>query len=479
MKMKIRNIFATLGITGACITYAGCHVPQVAQKQENKEVPETYAVVQDTSNTGLVKWRDFFTDPNLAVLIDTALKNNQELNITLQEIEIARNEVRARKGELLPAVGYRAGAGIDKAGRYTSQGAGDASTEITPGKKVPDYLGDFIVGLNANWEVDIWHKLHNAKDAEVNRYLATIEGKNFVLSNLIAEVANSYYELLSLDYQLDIINQNIALQKNALEVVKVQKQAARATELAVQKFEAEVKSTESRAFAIQQGIKETENRINFLLARYPQPIARTDAGFLNLPLAAVSTGVPSQLLANRPDIRQAELELAASKLDVKVARAQFYPSFDISAVIGFNAFNPSYLVKFPESLITSLVGDLAGPLINKNAIKAQYLTANAKQLQAVYNYERSILSGYIEVANELSNISNLRQTFEQKQKQVEVLNKSVEVSNALYKAARADYLEVLTTQRDVLEARLELAETKKNQLGAVVNMYKDLGGGWR
>lgn len=477
--MKIRNIFATLGITGACITYAGCHVPQVAQKQENKEVPETYAVVQDTSNTGLVKWRDFFTDPNLAVLIDTALKNNQELNITLQEIEIARNEVKARKGELLPAVGYRAGAGIDKAGRYTSQGAGDASTEITPGKKVPDYLGDFIVGLNVNWEVDIWHKLHNAKDAEVNRYLATIEGKNFVLSNLIAEVANSYYELLSLDYQLDIINQNIALQKNALEVVKVQKQAARATELAVQKFEAEVKSTESRAFAIQQGIKETENRINFLLARYPQPIARTDAGFLNLPLAAVSTGVPSQLLANRPDIRQAELELAASKLDVKVARAQFYPSFDISAVIGFNAFNPSYLVKFPESLITSLVGDLAGPLINKNAIKAQYLTANAKQLQAVYNYERSILSGYIEVANELSNISNLRQTFEQKQKQVEVLNKSVEVSNALYKAARADYLEVLTTQRDVLEARLELAETKKNQLGAVVNMYKDLGGGWR
>lgn len=477
--MKIRNIFATLGITGACITYAGCHVPQVAQKQENKEVPETYAVVQDTSNTGLVKWRDFFTDPNLAVLIDTALKNNQELNITLQEIEIARNEVRARKGELLPAVGYRAGAGIDKAGRYTSQGAGDASTEITPGKKVPDYLGDFILGLNANWEVDIWHKLHNAKDAEVNRYLATIEGKNFVLSNLIAEVANSYYDLLSLDYQLDIINQNIALQKNALEVVKVQKQAARATELAVQKFEAEVKSTESRAFAIQQGIKETENRINFLLARYPQPIARTDAGFLNLPLAAVSTGVPSQLLANRPDIRQAELELAASKLDVKVARAQFYPSFDISAVIGFNAFNPSYLVKFPESLITSLVGDLAGPLINKNAIKAQYLTANAKQLQAVYNYERSILSGYIEVANELSNISNLRQTFEQKQKQVEVLNKSVEVSNALYKAARADYLEVLTTQRDVLEARLELAETKKNQLGAVVNMYKDLGGGWR
>ncbi len=477
--MKIRNILAPLAILGACMIDAGCHVPQVAQKQENKELPDTYAVSQDTSNTGMVKWRDFFTDPSLVILIDTALKNNQELNITLQEIEIARNEVRARKGELLPSVGYRAGIGIDKAGRYTSQGAGDASTEITPGKKVPDYLGDLIVGVNANWEVDIWNKLHNAKDAEVDRYLSTIEGKNFVLSNLIAEVANSYYELLSLDYQLDIVKQNIALQKNALEIVKVQKQAARATELAVQKFEAEVKSTESREFEIRQGIRETENRINFLLARYPQPIARLQAGFMNLTLAPVSTGVPSQLLANRPDIRQAELELAASKLDVKVARAQFYPSFDISAAIGFNAFNPSYLVKLPESLIASLVGDLAGPLINKNAIKAQYFTANARQLQAVYNYERSILGGYIEVANELSHISNLQQTFEQKQKQVQVLNKSVDVSNALYRAARADYLEVLTTQRDVLEARLELAETRKKQLSAVVNMYKDLGGGWR
>ncbi|WP_317235777.1 TolC family protein [Niabella hibiscisoli] len=228
---------------------------------------------------------------------------------------------------------------------------------------MPDYLGDLIVGVNANWEVDIWNKLHNAKDAEVDRYLSTIEGKNFVLSNLIAEVANSYYELLSLDYQLDIVKQNIALQKNALEVVKVQKQAARATELAVQKFEAEVKSTESREFEILQGIKETENRINFLLARYPQPIARLQADFMNSTLAPISTGVPSQLLANRPDIRQAELELAASKLDVKVARAQFYPSFDISAVVGLNAFNPSYLVKLPESLIAS--GRRPGRAVNK------------------------------------------------------------------------------------------------------------------
>lgn len=474
--MKKRHLYVILSIG---ILYAGCNIPKAVQKSESKEIPLQYGVQADTASSALVKWRDFFSDPYLARLVDTALKNNQELNITLQEVEMAKNEVKAKKGELLPSVGYRAGAGIDKAGRYTSQGAGDASTEITPGKKVPDYLGDFIVGLEADWEVDIWHKLHNAKDAEIARYLATVEGKNFVLTNLIAEIAGSYYELLALDYQLNIVKQNIGLQQNALAIVKVQKQAGRANELAVQKFEAEVKGTQSREFELLQEIKETENRINFLLARYPQEIPREKSDFLNLPLTPVRAGVPSQLLANRPDIRQAELELAAAKLDVKVARAQFYPSFNISAMLGFNAFNPSYLVKFPESLIASLAGDLAGPLINQNAIKAAYLSANARQLQAVYNYERSILNGYIRVANQLSNIGNLQNTYEQKIKQVDALSKSIEISDALYKAARADYFEVLMTQRDALEARLDLASIKKEQLSAVINMYKELGGGWQ
>ncbi len=474
--MKKRHLYIILCIG---VLYAGCNIPKAVQKQENKAMPEQYDVAADTTNTALVKWQEFFTDPYLCRLIDTALKDNQELKITLQEIEMAKNEVMAKKGELLPSVGYGAGAGIDKPGRYTSQGAGDASTEMTPGKKVPDYLGDFKIGLEADWEADIWHKLHNAKDAEISRYLATVEGKNFVLTNLIAEIASSYYELLALDYQLSIVKQNIGLQQNALAIVKVQKQAARANELAVQKFEAEVKGTQSREFELLQEIKETENRINFLLARYPQEIPREKSDFLSLPLTPVSAGVPSQLLANRPDIRQAELELAASRLDVKVARAQFYPSFNISAMLGFNAFNPTYLVKFPESLIASLAGDLAGPLINKSAIKAQYLSANARQLQAVYNYERSILNGYIRVANQLSNISNLQKTYGQKVKQVEALLKSVEISDALYKAARADYFEVLMTQRDALEARLDLADIKKGQLSAVVSMYKELGGGWQ
>jgi NodT family efflux transporter outer membrane factor (OMF) lipoprotein len=327
--------------------------------------------------------------------------------------------------------------------------------------------------------VDIWKKLRNAKKAAISRYLSTIEGKNFIVTNLVAEIANSYYELLALDNQLEIVQQTIGLQKNALDIVKIQKEAARTTELAVQKFEAEVMKSQSMEFDIRQQIKETENHINFLLARYPQEIPRNKSNFLNLVPSVINSGIPSQLLANRPDIRQAELDLSAAKLDVKVARAEFYPSLDISAALGLQAFKPSYLVKFPESMLYSVAGELAGPLLNRNAIKAEFYNANSRQLQAMYNYERSILNAYLEVSTQLSKIDNLKKSYDLKSRQVEALTKSIDLSNDLFKSARADYFEVLMTQRDALESKLELIETKKEQLNAVVNIYRELGGGWR
>jgi multidrug efflux system outer membrane protein len=466
-------------VLGIALAVTGCKAPAVVTQNEKPSLPEAYASAKDTANMASQQWRKFFKDPNLVELIDTAVKNNQELQITLQEIEIAKNEIRVRKGALLPTVGIRAGAGVEKVGRYTSQGAGDASTEIAPGKEVPDPLTDLTVAAYANWEVDIWKKLRNAKKAAVSRYLSTIEGKNFVLTNLIGEVANSYYELLALDNQLAIVRQNIALQNNALEVVKVQKQAARATELAVQKFEAEKLNSQGMEFDLLQQIKETENRINLLLGRYPQEIKRDKGEFLDLLPAAVQSGIPSQLLGNRPDIKQAELELAAAKLDVKAARAEFYPSLDISAAVGLQAFKPSYFFEFPESVLYSLAGDLAAPLINRNAIKAEFKSANARQLQAMYNYQRVVLNAYLEVSNQLSKIDNLDKSYDLKSRQVKALNQSIDAANDLFRSARADYFEVLMTQRDALEQKLELVETKKEQLNASINVYRDLGGGWK
>ncbi len=474
-----RIIYKCLAASCLMLSLTAC-VPTLVEKNANTAVPKSYAKAQaDTLNSAKILWQDYFTDPYLRALIDTALENNQELNITLQEIEIDKNEITARKGEYLPFVGLRAGTGVDKKARYTPLGASEATTEIKPGKEMPEPVPDFGLQAYASWEVDIWHKLRNAKESAMKRYLSTIEGKNFMVTNLIAEIAHSYYELLALDNELDIVNQNLEIQRNALEIVRVQKQAARVTELAVRKFEAEVLNTQGLRYDILQKIIETENRINFLVGRYPSPVSRNSLDFSELLPDSIRAGIPSQLLANRPDIRQAEYQLAAAKLDVQVAKANFYPSLDISAALGLQAFNPAYLIKAPESILISLAGELTEPLINRNAIKAAYFSANANQIQAVYNYERTILSAYLEVLNQLSNIQNLERRYDLKSRQVDVLTQSITISNTLFKAARADYIEVLTTQRDALESRFDLVEIKMLQMHAWVNVYRSLGGGWK
>lgn len=468
-----------LGVMLLAMGFEGCVPLAVVDKNPNNNPPGQFQTDADSTNSAQQPWKSFFTDSYLVALIDTALQNNQELNITLQEIEIARNEVRARKGEYLPFVNAGAGMGVEKVGRYTSKGSSEATTEIKPGKETPDPLPDFMAAVYAHWEVDIWHKLRNAKKAAFERYLSTVEGKNFLVTNLVGEIAASYYELLGLDNQLEILKQNIEIQSNALKIVRLEKQSARVTELAVRRFEAEVLHTQSRQFEIQQRITETENRINFLVGRYAQPVQRTSGGFNNMIPAMVATGVPSQLLENRPDIRQAMLDLQAAKLDVQVAKARFYPSLDISAGIGWQAFNPAFLIRTPQSMLFSLAGDMMAPLVNRNGLIAVYNSANAKQIQAIYQYEQKLLNAYLEVANQVARVQNLKQSYDLKSKQVVALNESINISTTLFKSAKADYMEVLLTQRDALESKFELVETRMQQMNAAVSLYKALGGGWK
>lgn len=474
--MKNNKLLSYLSIL-LVLLFTACGIPKFNQRVENKAVPEAYINAADSNSIADYEWKDFFTDPHLIRLIDTALVNNQEFNIVQQEILMRSNEISAKKGEILPSVDFNLGAGLDKAARYTRDGAVDANVEIEPGKEIPDPLQDYKVAFDASWEVDIWRKLRNSRDAAVKRYLASIEGRNFMKTALIEEVATSYYELLSLDKQLEIVDDYIALQTNALEVVKLQKEAGETTELAVRRFQAEVLSTQSLRYTIRQEIIETENRINFVLGRFPQEILRTKETFDADLITNLSAGVPSKLLENRADVREAEFQLEASKLDVKVAKAQFYPSLNISAGVGLQAFNPSYLIKSPESLLYSMAGDLVAPLINRKAIKASYLNANSKQMQAVYNYEKTVLTAYLEVYNQVSKIDNLKNSYELKTQEVDVLGDAINIANDLFTSAKADYMEILLTQRDALDAKLEQIEYKKAYLMTTVHLYKACGGG--
>jgi len=417
-------------------------------------------------------WREFFDSAELRSLIQTALEKNQELNIQLQEIIIARAEVSARQGEYLPKVGAGVGVGVEKVGKTTSQGVSDER------HGVPENLGDFAFGLRGSWEVDIWGKLRNAMKSADLRYLASIESRNFMVTQIVAEIARSYFELIAIDNQLDVLKRNIEILEDALEIVKLEKQAARVTELAVQRFEAEVLKNKSRLYGLEQEKVQLENRINFLVGRYPQTVSRNPQKLKDA-LPNVASGLPSDLLENRPDIRQAELELTASKLDVKAAKAEFYPSLSIDAGVGFRSFNITHLLLAPDSLIYNLAGNLTAPLLNRKAIEAQYRSANARQLQAVFNYERTLLQAFTDVANQLAMVENLQKAYELQSQQVEALVRASETSTVLFQSARADYMEVLLTRRDSLDAEMELIETRKRQWLAVVDLYQALGGGWR
>ncbi|WP_341326360.1 efflux transporter outer membrane subunit [Methylotuvimicrobium sp. KM2] len=475
MNNKVFNIIAAICM-GAGI--GGCGALNTDLSIAENPIPETFDNHADQTSIAEIDWRDYFSDPQLLKLVDTAIRNNFDLQIALQRIETARASVKLANGALLPQVGLDIGGGVRKFGLYTMDGAGNASTEITPGQTVPENLPDMYLGLMASWEIDVWGKLQNQRKSALSEYLASIEGTNFVISNLVADVAIFYYQLLALDNELETIRQTIQRQKEALDVVKLQKEAGRANELAVQQFNAQLLESQVMENETLQKIAETENKINFLLGRFPQPVPRKkEVLFSDIP-KQIALGIPSELLANRPDIRQAEFEIKASNFDLEAAKAAFFPNVNITAAVGFQAFNPEFLFMSPASLAYSVMGTLVAPLINLNALKAQFNTAKANQLSAMYDYQKKILNAYVEVSNELSNIDNLQSINTLKKQQSDVLKQSVEASKELYKSARASYLEVLTAQQNALQTNLELIEVVRQKWIATVKIYKALGGGW-
>ena len=457
-----------------------CHIPLYSVKEVDNTMPNAYKqnMIADSLNVSDVAWKEFFDDPYLTQLIDSALLKNQEMNIIFQELIISENEVYEKSGEYLPFVNGVFGAGGAKPGRFTRDGAVEHSLHIKEDKEFPEPLGEFQIGGVATWEVDIWHKLRNAKDAAQLRYLAENEGRRYFTSQLVAEIANSYYELIAMDNLLSIINENAVIQKEALRKVEIQKDNAKANQLAVNRFNAQLLNTTNLQYKVKQEIVELENRINFLTARYPAPIERTTSNYLDLEVSNVLVGLPNQLLRNRPDIRQSEYQIKASELDVKVARANFYPSLDLRAGIGLQAFNPVFLVN-PEFIAFDLVGDMIAPLVNRRAIEARYNMATASQIQALYNYNQTLLNAYVDVVNQMAKLDNYSVSFDMKKQEVDILIESVEIANNLFRYAKADYVEVLLTQEEVLDAKMELVEIKLQQLLSRVDLYRALGGGWQ
>jgi len=477
--MHGQHVIVNLLACSMLLLLAGCQIPNIFCADAEQPLPANFNGTTSAENSAEIGIDEFFNDPVLTQLIGEGLDSNQELKIRNQEIEIASNQILSRRGAYLPFVSVGARGGFDKTSRFTPLGA--AEDQLTypgsGGANFPDPIGNTRLSADLFWRIDVWRELRNARDAAIQRLEEAIETRNYYVTRLVAEIAENYYELASLDKRLEFLNQTIKLQEQSLEVARFQKEAARGTELGVQRFLAEVRKNESQRLIVSQKIVEVENRINFLVGRYPQSVDRVAWDFISLDSQTLKVGVPAQLLLNRSDIQAAEREVAAAGLDILVARARFFPQFDITASVGYEAFNPRYLFD-PGAFIANAAGGLVAPLINKKAIQAEYLNANARQIQAVYDYQRTVLTAFTEVANRLSKVEKYRTSVQLKQSQVSALEESVSVATQLFQNARAEYIDVLFSQRDLLEARTALIETKQQQLSAIVNSYQALGGGY-
>lgn len=470
-------LFSIVGL----LLLGSCQVPKTLVQPSTRPVPVSFGGQTDSVSIANQTWRTFFDDEHVVALLDTALTQNLDLRIATQRIEQARAAFNYSQGFLMPQVNAVVSAGLDRYGRNTLNGVGNFDTNLSPNiegnQVIPNPTPDFFLGARSTWEVDIWGKLRNRRKAAYLRLLGSEKGRHAVVTGLVAEVTRQYYSLLALDGEGEIIQKNIDYQQNALELVRIQKQAGRVTELAVQQFAAQLLNTRSRQEQVRQQIVDVENQINRLLGRYPQPVARGNSLQSRELPGAVLTGLPAQMVLRRPDIQQAEFELQAANVDVEVARAEFLPSLNLTGYLGLNAFRLGTLMN-PASIATGLLSGLSAPVFNRRFVRVNYRGSVAQSREAFYRYRQTIVGGFGEVTTSLRGVENYRRIAELQAEEVRTLQQAVITSNDLFRSGYATYLEVITAQRSVLEAELALINTKKAQFLSLTYLYRDLGGGW-
>lgn len=464
---------AALALLGACASVTHAPLPPGPQ------LPEAYPGGVDAPSVAQLDWAAYFADETLIALLAEALNANFDVQAALQRVEAARAGVLVATGVRLPRLDLVAGAGVRKFGLFTMDGAGNASTDIRPGRPVPEDYPDLSAGLNASWEPDLWGRLANLRDSARAQYLASIEGTHLVVSTMVADVASAYFGLVAADRSLAILQRSLARQDEALEVMRVQKEAARATELAVQQFEAQVANTRALVAEAELVRVQFENQLNLLLGRPPQPAPRSDAALSGTFGVELAAGAPSELLRNRPDVREAELRLQASRFDLEAARAAFYPSATITAGAGYQAYDGRLLFRSPESFVYSIAGGLLLPVFNRAELEAGEQQASALQAQAAIEYQSVVLRAFVEVSSALAAIERVSQVVAERERRKAALEQSVRSADSLFGAGKASYLDVLIAQQGALEAELELVEAQLAQRAAGVALYRALGGGWR
>lgn len=477
--MKVNRTIQISILTGLVWLVAACKSLKIPTEPKFELIPKAYhSANRDSINSSAVQPKELFNDPMLVALIDTALAKNLSLlrtNTALLQLEAGVLEARTN---MFPKIGTYIGYSNRKFGLHTMDGAGNITTPIGDGELIPINLNDFNFGLQTSWEIDIWGKLKQQKKAAFARFLAAKESQNMLKTWVIEQVAIHYFNLISLDETKNIISQNIELNTNLINILKAQKEAGRTNELSIQQFEALILNYSNSLLQVEQEIIFAENELRKLIGSFDAEIKRSSFRENPMLKIQIKEGLPAQILANRPDIRQAEQLILASKADLSAARKMFYPSLSINGTIGYQAYKTRFLFTSPESIAYGLFGNLMAPLLNMGALKANFKQASASQLDAYYAYQETILNAYTEINNGLYALNITRQMLENKANENVLLIQSRQIASELFNANKADSFEVLFAQKNVLSSELELMELHRSIFTWKIYLYKSLGGGW-
>jgi NodT family efflux transporter outer membrane factor (OMF) lipoprotein len=468
--MRKNSIYTFLLAVALPFLLVSCFAAKEYDRPEIEEISEelyrTDNLPQDSLNMAVISWREIFTDPILKMHIEEGLENNIDIRIAIQQMLAAEAYVKQGKASYFP----------------TLNGGPAVSHQIlSPNSQFGSFFDGSITQYditgNLSWEADIWGKIRSNDRAFTAAYLQSEAAHKAIKSQLIANIANNYYQLLSLDEQLRIAEETVETRKSSLETTEALKDAGNVTEVGVQQTKAQLHTAEALVVQLKNQIRLLENSFSILLGEGPQQIERTDLSE-QIIITPLNTGVPSQLLRNRPDVIAAEYGLINAFELTNAARADFYPSLTLTAAGGFQSLELDKLLN-ANSLFANLGASLLQPVFNKRQIRTQYEVSQAQQEEALLNFKQAILIAGREVSDALSNYEASTERIEILENEYEAYDKASGYSEELLNNGLINYLEVLTARENALNSQLNLINAEYNKLNSIVNLYKALGGGWQ
>lgn len=450
--------FALAGILVSCGS---------SKKYHNKQTieAELYRNVQslDTTNMGYLSWQEFFSDPKLKELIQKGLNNNLDLKISIERIHVAQALLKQSKAVFLPDIAL--GGGVKRSYLTDYQSFGDNR-----------YVTQHDAFANTSWEIDVWGKLASSKRASFYRLMQTESVKQAIQTQLIAQIADYYYQLLTLDEQVRIYEQTISIRQEDVKTMEKLKESSVVTGAAVVQSQANFYDAEANLPGVKRQIREIENALNVLLGQVAQQVLRSD--FSNQQYnSTMEVGIPSQLLQNRPDVMAAEFELASYFEEVNVARRAFYPSLTLTAGSGFSSHELKNWFS-ATGFFANVAGGLLQPIFNKRQNKTKLEITKANYQEKVYNFQKTLLIAGQEVSDALYAFDTAKEQEEKRLLQVEKLGLAVEYTKKLllYHSS-TNYTDVLTSEQSHLFAQIQMTNDRLLKWQSVIKLYRALGGG--